>query len=65
MKLNVKRIKVLLAENDMTQTDLANKIGSADQHVSSILTKETCSLNTLGKISKALGVSPAEIIKEE
>ena len=65
MKLDTKRIKVLLAELEMNQVELASVLGVAPQAISAILIRKTCTLDTLGKISKALGVSPAEIIKED
>ena len=65
MKLDSRKIKVLLAEREMNQAELASVIGIAPQALSGILIRKTCTLDTLGKISKALGVSPAEIIKED
>lgn len=65
MKLNTWKIKLLLAEREMSQADLATKIGINRQQINEILSRETCSLKTLGKIAKALGVHVAEIVKEE
>ena len=65
MKLNVWKIKLILAEKEMNQSDLAVKIGVNRQQVNEILSRETCSLKTLGRIAKALGVSVQEIVKEE
>lgn len=65
MKLDSRKIKVLLAERDMNQSKFADVLGISNQALSSILIRKTCTLDTLGKISKALGVSPAEIIKED
>jgi len=65
MKLNVWKIKLILAEKEMNQSDLAIKIGANRQQVNNILSAETCSLKTLGRIAKALGVSVQEIVKEE
>ena len=65
MKLNVWKIKTLLAERGMNQSDLAVKIGVNRQQVNDLLSRETCTLKTLGRIAKALGVSVAEIVKEE
>ena len=65
MKLNTWKIKLLLAEREMNQSDLAVKIGVNRQQVNEILGRETCSLKTLGRIAKALGVPVAEIVKEE
>ena len=65
MKLNAWKIKMLLAEREMNQSDLAVKIGVNRQQVNELLSRETCSLKTLGRIAKALGASVAEIVKEE
>lgn len=65
MKLDACKIKMLLAEQDMNQSDLAIKIGANRQQVNEILSRGTCTLKTLGRISKALGVSVADIVKEE
>ena len=65
MKLNAWKIKLILAEREMNQSDLAVKIGVNRQQVNEILSRETCSLKTLGRVAKALGVDVTEIIKEE
>lgn len=65
MKLNAWKIKLILAEREMNQSDLAVKIGVNRQQVNEILGRESCSLKTLGRIAKALGVPVAEIVKEE
>lgn len=65
MKLNAQKIRMLLAELEMNQSDLAIKIGTNRQQVSDTLKRETCSLKTLGRISKALDVPVSELIKEE
>lgn len=64
MKLNTWKVKLILAEREMNQSDLAVKIGVNRQHVNEILSRETCSLKTLGRIAKALGVTVVEIVKE-
>ena len=65
MKLNTWKIKLLLAEKEMNQSELAIKIGANRQQVNGILSRGTCSLKTLGRISKALNVPVSEIIKED
>ena len=65
MKLNIWKIKLILAEKEMNQSDLAVKCGVNRQQINEILSRESCSLKTLGRIAKALGVSVAEIVKEE
>lgn len=65
MKLNVRKIKLILAEQEMNQADLAVKIGVNRQQVNDLLSRETCTLKSLGRVANALGVKPAEIIKED
>ena len=65
MKLDVMKIKQILAEKEMNQVDLAVKCGVERQQINGVLSRGTCSLKTLGRISKALGVQLEEIIKEE
>lgn len=65
MKLNAWKIKLILAEQEMNQSDLAAKLGADRQMVNDVLRRETCSLRTLGRIAKALGVPVDEIVKEE
>lgn len=66
MKLNALRIKHILLDKGMSRKDLAIKSGLTYQRVCSYLTGyNKPNLDTLGKIAKALGVDPAEIIKME
>lgn len=53
-----KRVKHLLVENDMTQTELANEIGVTRVTVCNMLSKKTPpSTKTLCEISDVFGVS--------
>lgn len=66
MKLNTLRIKHILLDKGMSRKDLAKKSELTYQRVCSYLTGYCKpSLDTLGKIAKALGVDPAEIIEME
>lgn len=65
MKLNTWKIKLSLADKEMNQADLAVKCGVNRQQINEILSRETCSLKTLGRIAKALDVPVAEIVKED
>lgn len=66
MRLNTLRIKHILLDKSMSRAELAEKAGISYQRVCSYLTGYCRpSLNTLGKIAKALGVDPAEIIEME
>ena len=65
MKLDKCKIQVILAEKEMNQTDLAVKIGVSRQQINELLSRGTCTLKTLSRLAKALGVPVAEIVKEE
>lgn len=65
MKINTRKIRLILAGKEMNQTDLAIKCGVNRQQINEILSRGTCSLKTLGRISKALNVPVSEIIKED
>ena len=66
MRLNTLQIKHILLDKGMSRAELAEKAGISYQRVCSYLTGHCRpSLNTLGKIAKALSVQPAEIIEME
>lgn len=65
MRIDSIKIKLLLAEKEMTQSDLAEKCGLARQNISITLSRGTCSPAKVAKIAAALGVPAQEIIKEE
>lgn len=65
MKLNVQKVKVILAEKEMNQTDLAIKCGVNRQQINEILSRGTCTLKTLGRLSKSLGVPVEQIVMED
>lgn len=65
MKINVHKIKLILAEMEMTRSDLAVKCGISRQNISTILTRGTCEPKTAGKLAKGLAVPLDEIVKED
>lgn len=65
MRIDSIKIKLLLAEKDMTQSDLAKKCGIARQNISVTLGRGSCSPAKVAKIAAALGVPAQEIIKED
>lgn len=65
MKIDSIKIKLLMAEQEINQSILAERCGVARQSVSAMLARGTCSIAKVGKVAKALGVSVAEIVKEE
>ena len=64
MKINVYKIKLMLAEMGMTRAELGIRCGVSRQNISTILTRGTCEPKTAGKLAKGLGVDVREIIKE-
>lgn len=65
MRIDSIKIKLLMAELEINQTELSERIGVARQNISVMLGRGTCSIANVGKISKALGVDAREIIKED
>lgn len=65
MKINVHKIKLILAEREMTRANLAERCGISRQNVSNILTRGTCEPKTAGKLAKGLGVPVEEIAEED
>ena len=65
MELNTTKIKLLLAEQEMNQADLAIKCGLTRQQISEVLCRKTCSLKTLGRIAKAIGIPVSDIVTED
>ena len=57
------RIKVLRAERDWTQADLADKVGISRQAVISIKYKYTPALELAFKIAEVFGVSIDEVFE--
>ena len=65
MKIDSIKIKLMLAEKNLTQSNLAEKCGISRQNISAMLARGTCSIANVGKLARALGASSREIIKEE
>lgn len=65
MKINTLRIKQHMYANLMTQQQLAKAAGVSRATINCTLLKGSCSIQTAGKIAKAMGVRPSEIIEVE
>ena len=65
MKLDVLKIKIILARKALNQADLAKCCGMRRQALNEIFKRGVCTLKTLGKIANALGVDVTEILAEE
>lgn len=64
MNLDVWKIKLILAEKGLSQSDLAKKTGVTRQQISQIFARRNCSLRTAGKLAKGLGVPISDIVEE-
>lgn len=66
MKINVFKIQVIMLERCMNKNLLAKKAGLSNCAIYQILNHgRNPNYKTIGKIAAALGVEPAEIVKEE
>ena len=65
MKIDSIKIKLLMAEQGINQSALAERCGIARQNISAMLTRGTCSIAKVGNLAKALGVDARQIVKEE
>lgn len=65
MKIDSIKIKLLMAEQEINQTNLAERCEISRQSISCLLRCGSCNPKTAGKLAKALGVPVREIIKED
>ena len=66
MNKKLNRIKVVLIEKDISQTELAGKIGKSFNTVNAYCcNRQQPTLAVLDDIAKVLGVTMRELIKEE
>lgn len=64
MRLDVMKIIRLLAEQELTKSELATRSGVSRQQISTIIGCGTCAPKTAGKLAAGLGISVVEIMKE-
>ncbi|MGL4283790.1 helix-turn-helix domain-containing protein [Eubacterium aggregans] len=65
MLVDKSKLELSMARNCWNKVKLAEKAGIPYQSVKRSVMCEGTNPETVGKIAKALGVDPAEIIKEE
>lgn len=65
MKIDATKIETLLAERNMTKTELSDNCGISRQSISTVIRRGTAEPKTVGKLAAGLGVSVTDIIKEE
>lgn len=65
MQVSTRNIKFLMGSKLLTQGELAELAKVSRATINTALLKGSCSTQTAGKIAKALGVDPVEIIEME
>lgn len=65
MNISTRKIAHLMGVKLMNQGQLAQASGVSRATINNTLLKGSCSTQTAGKIAKALGVDPVEIIEKE
>lgn len=65
MKISNRKIKTLMAMQALTTKALAERMNTQANNLSTVLTRGTCRPETAIRIADALGVSVAEIVKED
>lgn len=65
MVVDRKRIEIIMAEKQLTVGDLSVSSGIAQQNISTILRRGSCSPKTAGKIAKGLCVPVVKILPNE
>lgn len=65
MKISSRKIAQQMSSKLLTQAQLATAAGVSRATINATLLKGSCSIQTVGKIARALGVDPAEIIEME
>lgn len=63
MRLNRTKVSLLMAKQIISQAVVADEAGISRQTMSAVMNGRNCRPELLGKISKALGVEPEEIIE--
>lgn len=63
MRLNTRKIQLIMAKACINQASLAGRAGISRQTMSAVMNGRNCRPELLGKIAKALEVEPEEIIE--
>lgn len=64
MRLSKKKIKLIMARNELSTAELAKRCGLTRQRVCCIFNSVSVRPETAGKIARALGVDVTEIIED-
>lgn len=63
MRIDRKKLVLVMMDKDVNTIQLAEAAGLSRATISGVKCGKSCSLETLKRISKALGVDPEEIIE--
>lgn len=64
MKLDTKKLRIEVVEQNLSQIELMKKTGISRATLSKVYNGGSCSLNTAFKICKALNIDLDELVKE-
>lgn len=62
LKLDIFKIKMAMAKAEKGVHEIAEAMGCTDQNVRRILSTDSCSLKTLGRLAKAIGCNPEDLV---
>ena len=65
MTINSTKIETVLAERNLTKSELSQHCGVSRQTLSTIVRRGTCEPRTAGKIARALGVTVEYLTQED
>jgi DNA-binding Xre family transcriptional regulator len=65
MVISSKKLMLAMAGREMRAADIADETGLSRQTVSTIVQSGKCKPVTLGKIARALGVKPEQLVDME
>ena len=65
MRISRKKLAALMIDKDINVNALSERSCVSRVTVSSIRTGKSCAKETVGKIARALGVDPAELLETE
>ena len=65
MKIDERKLFIQLAKKDWNFTDLANALGINTQTLITTRKRKSTRPSTIGKMAKALGCEPEDLLKEE
>ena len=65
MKINKKALSLAMARACLNRRELAEKAGVSEPTLQGVITRRSVRPATLGKVARALGVDPLEIMEQE